>query len=318
MKYSVVIPAHNAAEFLASALESVRSQRLLPEAVIVVDDGSSDGTARIAASYGAVVIVNKTARGPSAARNAGVAATSTDLIAFLDADDEWTPEHAEQTVGAHTKHGVIFSAAPATFIGQESGKIPTPDIGVDPIDLREILVIENPINQSGVVIRRDMFEKAGRYDESMRFAEDYDLWNRVAELGLFCPVVTASVRRRIHDNQVSLRFDRRMAAATWQVRRTTAARRFPSLSESEHRDLVLLLCEGARRDIEWIVWNGDAALLSLVRDEMVRTDVDLQLNGTLAAVGGGSMSLTRLAQDIRCRSYNIRSRLRSWRARSSL
>ena len=161
MKYTVVIPAHNAAKFLASALESVRSQRLLPEVVIVVDDGSSDGTARIAASYGAIVISNVAARGPSAARNAGVAASSTELVAFLDADDEWTPEHAEQTVGALVSPGVVFSAAPATQIGAESGKVPVAEIGLDPLDLREMLMFENPIIQSGVVIRRDVFDSVG-------------------------------------------------------------------------------------------------------------------------------------------------------------
>jgi len=318
LKYSVVIPAHNAEKYLPLALESVRAQRLSPEAVIVVNDGSSDATAEIAASYDAVVITHRIARGPSAARNAGVAACSTELVAFLDADDEWTPEHAEKTVGVHNYPGVIFSASRAVCIGSESFAVPSPDIGEEPLDLREMLVLENPIIQSGVVIRRDIFEQAGRYNESMRFAEYYDLWNRVAELGLFCPVVTACVRRRIHDDQVSLRFTPKMVAGAWQVRRTTAARRFPSLSESAHRDLVQLLCEGARRDIASAVWTGEAALLSLVRDEMERTDADLQLNGALAAVGGDSMSVMRLAQDIRCRAYKIRSRLRSWRGRSVL
>ena len=309
MKYSVVIPAHNAAEFLASALESVRSQRLLPEAVIVVDDGSSDGTARIAASHGAVVIVNKTARGPSAARNAGVAATSTDLIAFLDADDEWTPEHAEQTVGAHTKHGVIFSAASATQIGAASGRVPTADIGVDPVDLRDVLMYENPILQSGVVIRRDAFDGVGGYDESMRFAEDYDLWNRVADVGLFCPVNIASVRRRIHDDQLTMRFTPKMLAGAWDVRRRTATRRLPSLNESAYAGMVEQLCKAARQEITWAVWAGDPEYLSLVREELNTTDNQLRLQGILAAEGGSSLLLKRFSQDVRCRAYDVRARV---------
>ena len=316
VKYTVVIPAHNAAKFLASALESVRSQRLLPEVVIVVDDGSNDGTAGIAASYGAIVISNVTARGPSAARNAGVAASSTELVAFLDADDEWTPEHAEQTVGALVRPGVVFSAAPATQIGAESGKVPVAEIGLDPLDLREMLMFENPIIQSGVVIRRDAFDSVGGYDESMRFAEDYDLWNRVAEVGLFCPVRISSVRRRIHDDQLTMRFGPKMLAGAWDVRRRTAARRLLSLNEFEYAGMVGLLCKAARREIAWAVWTGVPDYLSLVREELETTDDQLQLRGVLAAEGGSSLLLKRFSQDVRCRAYDVRARLRRRRGPS--
>ena len=316
MKYTVVIPAHNAEKFLASALESVRSQRLLPEVVIVIDDGSSDGTARIAESHGAIVISNVTARGPSAARNAGVAASSTELVAFLDADDEWTPEHTEQTVAALTRHGVIFSAASATQIGAASGRVPTADIGVDPVDLRDALVFENPIVQSGVVIRRDAFDGVGGYDESMRFAEDYDLWNRVAEVGLFCPVSIASVRRRIHDDQLTTRFTPKMLAGAWDVRRRTATRRLPSLNELAHAGMVGLLCKAARREVAWAVWAGDPEYLSLVREELITTDDQLQLRGVLAAEGGSSLLLKRFSQDVRCRAYDVRARLQRRRGPS--
>ncbi len=316
MKYTVVIPAHDAERFLASALESVHSQRLLPEAVVVIDDGSRDRTARIAASYGAMVISNVTARGPSAARNAGVAASSTELVAFLDADDEWTPEHAEQTVGALAKPGVIFSAAPATRIGDESGKVTESEIGVDPVDLREMLIFRNPIIQSGVVIRRDAFDKVGGYDESMRFAEDYDLWNRVAEAGLFCPVSVASVRRRIHVDQLTMRFTPKMLAGAWEVRRRTATRRILSLNEVEYAGMVGLLCKAARQEIEWALQAGDPDRLSLVREELETTDDHLQLRGVLAAEGGSSFLLERLLQDVRCRAYDVRARLRRRRGLS--
>jgi len=316
MKYSVVIPAHNAERFLSSALESVRSQRLAPEAVIVVDDGSSDATANIAASYVAIVISNQIARGPSAARNAGVAASSTELFAFLDADDEWTPEYAEQTVGSLLRPGLVFSAAPATLMGAETGTVPSDDIGVDPLDLCDMLMFANPIIQSGVVIRRDAFDRAGGYDESMRFAEDSDLWNRVAELGLFCPVSIASVRRRMHDDQLTTRFTSKMLAGPWEVRRRTATRRLPSLNESTHAGMVGLLCKAARREVAWAVWAGDPGNLSHVRKELATTDDELQLRGVLAAEGGSSLLLKRFSQDVRCRAYDVRARLQRRRGPS--
>jgi cellulose synthase/poly-beta-1,6-N-acetylglucosamine synthase-like glycosyltransferase len=311
MKYSVVIPAHNAERYLSSALESVRAQSLPPEAVIVVDDGSSDATAEIAASYDAVVIRHRIARGPSAARNAGVAACSTELVAFLDADDEWMPDHADGTVGAFTHPGVIFSAARAVSVGAAFVGGSAVERTMEPIDLRDTLVLENPIVQSGVVIRRDVFVQAGGYDESMRCAEDYDLWGRVAVIGLFCPVPATTVRRRFHPEQASIRLVPEMVAGAWKVRRRVAGRRLIEVHESHRPDVVQRLCNAGQQDLSWAVWMGDAEILSVVRNELVQTDIELDLHGRLADVVGASISLTRLADSIRCRAYGVRRKLRS-------
>jgi len=90
MKISVVIPAYNAAPHLGATLASVAAQLEAPAEVIVVDDGSTDATAAIAAAAGARVIRQRNA-GVSAARNTGVRAASSEWIAFLDADDRWLP-----------------------------------------------------------------------------------------------------------------------------------------------------------------------------------------------------------------------------------
>ena len=161
MKYSVVVPARNAAGFLTTALASIHAQTLQPEAIIVGNDGSNDATAGIAASCGAVVISNQTARGPSAARNTGVHATSAELIAFLDADDEWTPEYAELTVAQHAREGVVFSAGQAVRFNTDLSQVPAIYEGVELVNLRNALVVENPIIQSGVVIKRTVFDEAG-------------------------------------------------------------------------------------------------------------------------------------------------------------
>src|ERR1035438_4421395 len=97
MKISVVIPAYNAASFLPRCLKSVFAQTLKPEEVIVVDDGSSDNSAALAEELGAKVIRCQNG-GPAAARNAGIHSTSSDWIAFLDADDMWAPKKLERQV----------------------------------------------------------------------------------------------------------------------------------------------------------------------------------------------------------------------------
>lgn len=93
--YAVVIPAWNAQETLGEALDSVFKQDLLPEDVVVVDDGSTDDTARVVRRYGGRVrLVQQANQGCGAATNAGLACVSSPLVAFLDADDVWLPRKA--------------------------------------------------------------------------------------------------------------------------------------------------------------------------------------------------------------------------------
>src|SRR5215212_4035999 len=88
---SIVIPVYNGERFLTFALQSIFDQDYCPLEVIVVDDGSIDDSGNIARSFQEVRYVHQSNQGASAARNAGVAAAQGELIAFLDADDVWTP-----------------------------------------------------------------------------------------------------------------------------------------------------------------------------------------------------------------------------------
>ncbi|MDP2110549.1 MAG: glycosyltransferase family A protein [Thiobacillus sp.] len=98
-RFSVVIPAFNSAATLARAIESVRAQSWPAHEIIVVDDGSTDATAEIAAGFDGVRLIRQKNSGVSVARNAGAAAASGDWLAFLDADDWYAPDriklHAE-------------------------------------------------------------------------------------------------------------------------------------------------------------------------------------------------------------------------------
>lgn len=94
-RYSVVIPAYNAADTIEDALRSIFEQDCPPVEVIVVDDGSSDATAAVVSAFGApVTLVRQSNRGCGAATNAGMARVSSPLMAFLDADDAWLPGKA--------------------------------------------------------------------------------------------------------------------------------------------------------------------------------------------------------------------------------
>lgn len=93
MNVSVIIPAYNAAETIADAIESVLQQTLKPDRIIVVDDGSTDDTSNLAQRCGStVVVIGQANGGGSAATNRGIGAVETPLLACLDADDIWLPE----------------------------------------------------------------------------------------------------------------------------------------------------------------------------------------------------------------------------------
>lgn len=303
--YSVVIPAHNAEAFIAASLASVAKQSLRPREVIVVDDGSADRTGQYAREAGATVIAQKQSLGPSASRNLGVSRCTAPLVAFLDADDEWLPDHAERLVQALDHPGAVFAGSDAVRFGFESGLMTTDFSGDEPVDLRDLLISENPVIQSSVMILREVFDEVGGYDESIRLSEDYELWTRVADRGTFAYVKSPTVRRRMHFAQASVQFRVELVSAWWHVRRRTAARRLDAASAIERESVLRLLTRASHSDVEWAIWTGDSDMLTLVRDELSETDEVLGLKGRLGTVGGLGVPALRLSQDVRCCSRAV-------------
>jgi glycosyltransferase involved in cell wall biosynthesis len=179
---SVVIPTFNRCGFVCEAVASVCAQRDVQYEIIVVDDGSTDGTvAVLQRQFGERVEVMQTAnRGVAAARNCGVAASRGEVIAFLDSDDLWLPgklaaqaaffaDHSDaeicQTDEIWIRNGVRVN--PCAHHRKPSGDIFEPS-------LRRCLV-----SPSTVMLRRDLFDRVGGFDERLRACEDYDLWLRI-------------------------------------------------------------------------------------------------------------------------------------------
>lgn len=304
-EYCVVIPALNSERYLGSALDSVARQTVQPVETVVVDDGSHDRTVHIAAEAGATVVSAAGSRGPSAARNLGVARTSAPLIAFLDADDEWLPDHAARLLTPFADADVVFAGSNAEKFGSELGIIGPGKTGDGAADLRDLLITENPVIQSSAVLRRNAFSAVGGYDESIRLSEDYDLWTRMAEVGQFFTVNAVTIRRRMHSAQVSQRNRGDLVRAWWNVRRRTVGRRLEKASQFERARLLQILDQAAAQDVDWAIWTGDGAMLAIVREELRVTDAQLGLATRLSVAGGLGQPALRLSQDVRCGSRSL-------------
>jgi glycosyltransferase involved in cell wall biosynthesis len=203
---SVIIPTYNRCAMLLEAIDSVLAQTSETFELIVVDDGSTDGTVEHLMGLGKTIRFERIEHGgAAAARNRGVALAGAPLIAFLDSDDLWAPTKLERQLA-------LMRGNPACAISQtdeiwiRTGRRVNPGVrhrkraGNIFIDsLRTCL-----ISMSATIMRTDLFRSLGGFDELMMAAEDYDLWLRILidhEAGLLDePLVT---RRGGHCDQTS-------------------------------------------------------------------------------------------------------------------
>jgi glycosyltransferase involved in cell wall biosynthesis len=189
---SVIVPAYQAEAFLGEALESALGQEGVRVEVIVVDDGSSDRTAEIAASY-PVRLLRQPNRGPAAARNAGLAHASGEFVTILDADDVCPADRVSRQVDhlrAHPELGIVLGL---TEIFLTPGQRP-PAHWPLAYTGRPI-----PAVAGSMLARREVFEIVGAFDETLRHSEDIDWLARMKDAGIRAGSIDHVVLRyRIH------------------------------------------------------------------------------------------------------------------------
>ena len=185
MKISVVIPVYNRRQFIERAVESVCKQSRQPDEVIIVDDGSEDGSGNLGAAVAErfklpTKLLTQANKGVSAARNRGIGAASGDWIALLDSDDEWLPDKLASQVRFLEDHpSVRILQTDEKWIRDGEQIFPKPihrkvSGWIFPEMLKLCLV-----SPSAVVIHRTVFDAVGLFDESLPACEDYDLWLRI-------------------------------------------------------------------------------------------------------------------------------------------
>lgn len=185
-KVSVIIPAYNSELYIREAIESALAQTYKDLEIIVIDDDSTDKTGQIAKSFGSglTYIRHNHNRGPSAARNTGIKHVNGEYIAFLDSDDIWLPNKIQEQIKLLENNkdiALVYSDGyRVNLSGLEMGllfNIVKPYRGF----VFEELILDNFIPTSSVIVRKDILNEVGTFNDRFLISQDFDLYLRIAE-----------------------------------------------------------------------------------------------------------------------------------------
>ena len=196
---SVVVPAYNAERTLPATIASIDAQTVDDLELIVVDDGSRDGTAELARTLGAKVITQANA-GHAAARNTGVAAATGRYVAFLDADDLWLPEKLERQLDEIRRNPAVRALqSGAARVDNDLNVLWTELCRPSHDQLWDTLCFRNmPALMSTLLVERSLLEAVGGFDASLVILQDWDLAIRLARVGQLHSVSSALSAYRFH------------------------------------------------------------------------------------------------------------------------
>ena len=263
---SVVLPVHNGAPFLHAAIESLLQQTFSSLEIVVVDDGSDDGSLGIAQKFAAsdprVTVLALAHGGMAHALNAGVAASRGRYIARMDADDISYPDRLRKQVDFLEANPECVLVGCAIEVMDESGA----PVGFLYYDGEHHAIVDNLLNgRSGiahptVVVRREALLAAGGYDAALYPSEDFGLWLRMCEHGDLRNLQEPLLRYRRHDQAVSIRDHNAQVTMTAAI--VTKARKA--------RGLRLLRTRKARQSSPQARYHFDCARLALSAGRRLR------------------------------------------------
>lgn len=206
LSVSIIIPTHNRWPMLGEAVDSVLAQTASDHELIVIDDGSTDGTARRLQDYGErLTVLAQNRRGVAAARNLGVSRSAGRYLAFLDSDDLWHPRKLQRQLDFMEQNpdveicqtGEIWIRNGVRVNPRRKHRKPSGDIFRPSLELCLV-------SPSAVMMRRELFDRVGGFDESFPVCEDYDLWLRISR-DTEVPLIPEALvtRRGGHADQLS-------------------------------------------------------------------------------------------------------------------
>ena len=203
---SVIIPAYNRGWILTEAIDSVLAQDFEDYELIVVDDGSTDNTRAILDTYGQdIIVLRQVNKGVSAARNLGIAEAEGQLVAFLDSDDLWLTRKLSRQVE-------FFKSNPDALINQTEEIWMRNGVRVNPKNRHRKpsgMIFERSlalclVSPSAVMIKKQLFDAVGVFDENLPACEDYDLWLRIScQYPVHLIDTPLIIKRGGHEDQLS-------------------------------------------------------------------------------------------------------------------
>jgi glycosyltransferase involved in cell wall biosynthesis len=240
---SVVVAARNEGVRIGRAIESILGQTLADWELVVVDDGSTDATADVVRSYAdpRIRLVALPPGGLARALNRGIEAAAAELVARQDADDESLPGRLERQVAfLRERPDVAVVGSGWEEIGPH-GEPVRPRVALVTGRVNEVLPRFNPLTHTSVTFRKSAVLAAGGYDEGLQFAQDYDLWLRLAHSGeTLWNLDDVLVVRAMTGENVSSRRERAQILAELRIRRRDLARRRRAgLPTGDHRRALL-------------------------------------------------------------------------------
>ena len=203
---SIVTPTFNRADYLRVAIDSVLAQTYANFEHLIVDDGSTDDTVGVVASYGdeRLRYFRQENQGQSVARNVGIENSRGEFICFLDSDNAWVPDKLRQQLEAFESHpeaGVVYGDI--ISIDAEGNEFSRRNMPRRSGWITEALLGDNFVSMNTTMTRTELLRRVGGFDPADRYAEDYGLWLRVSLQAPFAYVPECWAYYRIMENQIS-------------------------------------------------------------------------------------------------------------------
>jgi len=217
---SVIIPTYNCSALLPDAIQSALAQTYSRLEVVVVDDGSTDNTQQVVASFGdSVRYVHRPNGGTAAARNTGIRNSRGELFALLDQDDRWLPQKLEHQVPLFDCAGLVgLVAGGGRVVSLATSRVTSEFEPSETIDVHELLAWCG-IACASAVFSRDAIECVGLFDETLAGTDDWDMWIRIASAYKVVGCRHRDVEIREHGSNQGRKLDRMYAMAERVIRK---------------------------------------------------------------------------------------------------
>jgi glycosyltransferase involved in cell wall biosynthesis len=271
--FSVIIPTYNRGTFVARAIESALNQSFNDLEVIVVDDGSNDGTRQTLEGYrNRIRYLYQENAGVSAARNTGIQSATGEWLAFLDSDDEWTAEYlSKQIQRAGEVPGICMQTADCLFMGLDgqagsyfemNGSLAgfKGEDRLIPVEPFSFILKHGPWQVGSTIIRAEAIKKAGWFDTSLKISEDLDLMARVALQGPFALIKGTLVHIHRRDESIEcltgLARQNPLQARESDEKMYAKLKRIKTLTRREHKALNEVMSANRRAIGNLLLKNG--------------------------------------------------------------